>query len=146
MDLIPEYGQGLESSAVYTVHPFFVESIHGHSNRSLPRLPLHLQAEDIIPTFSTSHISSGICVPKALTLRQLQLYEMFDVLLIVRFNKRVGIGGIDNFWLLTDAFPYKMARGIPLNEGVLYPQKSNVRSPPPHLLRTILRLQRPVNM
>ena len=50
-DLIPEYCQGLESSAVYIAPHIFVESLHGHSNRSLPRLLLHMHAEEIIPTF-----------------------------------------------------------------------------------------------
>jgi len=50
-DLVPEYCQGLESSAVYTAPHFFVESLHGRSYRSHPRLPLHMHAEEIIPTF-----------------------------------------------------------------------------------------------
>jgi len=77
-----------------------------------------MHAEDIIPTFLTSNIYIGICLPKALTLTQLRLYEMFEVLLIVRINKSVGLQGILNLRLLRDAFPYRLARGIPLKEGV----------------------------
>jgi hypothetical protein len=43
---------------------------------------------------------------------------MFKVFLIVRINKSVGIRGTLNFPLLRDAFPYWLARGIPLKEGV----------------------------
>jgi hypothetical protein len=43
---------------------------------------------------------------------------MFEVLLIVRINKSVGLRGMLNFRLLRDAFPYRLARGIPLKEGV----------------------------
>jgi hypothetical protein len=43
---------------------------------------------------------------------------MFEVLIIVRINKRVGLRGILNFRLLRDTFPYWLARGIPLKEGV----------------------------
>jgi len=50
-DLVREYCQGLESSAVYTAPPFFVESLHGRSSRSLPHLPLHMHAEENIATF-----------------------------------------------------------------------------------------------
>jgi hypothetical protein len=43
---------------------------------------------------------------------------MFEVFLIVRINESVGLQGILNIPLLTDAFPYRLARGIPLKEGV----------------------------
>jgi hypothetical protein len=43
---------------------------------------------------------------------------MFEGFLIVRINKSVGLRGILNFHLLGDAFPYRLARGIPLKEGV----------------------------
>jgi hypothetical protein len=43
---------------------------------------------------------------------------MFEVFLIVRINKSVGLRGILNFPLLRDAFPYRLVRGIPLKEGV----------------------------
>jgi len=33
-------------------------------------------------------------------------------------NKSVGLQGILNFPMLKDAFPYLLARGIPLKEGV----------------------------
>jgi len=64
-----------------------VESIHGRSNGSQPRLPLHMHAEDNIPTFLTSNIYIGICLPKSLTLTRLRSYEMFEVLLNVGINK-----------------------------------------------------------
>jgi len=67
-DLVPEYSQGLEASAVSTAPPFFVESLHGRSNWSLPRLPLHMHAEDIIPTFLTLNIYIRLCLPRALTM------------------------------------------------------------------------------
>jgi len=132
-DLITEYCQGLESSAVHTAPPFFVKSLHGRSNSSLSRLLLHMHAQAIIPTFVTSNIYIGLCIPKALTLTRLRSYEMFKVLLIVKINKTVGLRGIVNFRLLRDAFPYQLARGIPLKEGVPYPLQSKVRTPPPHL-------------
>jgi len=50
-DLVTEYCQGLESNAVYTAPPFFVETLAGRSNRSLPRLLLHMHAQAIISTF-----------------------------------------------------------------------------------------------
>jgi len=118
-DLVPEYCQRLESSAVYTVPPLFVKSVHGRSNRSLPCLLLHMHAEEIIPTFLTSKIYIGLCLPKAFTLTRLRSYKTLEVLLIVRINKRVGFWGILNFPLLRDPFPYLLARGIPLKEGVL---------------------------
>jgi len=96
-DLVPECCHGLESSAVYTAPPFFVESLHGRSNRSIPRLLLHMHAEEIIPTIITSNIHIGWCVRKTLTLSCLRSYEMFEVLLIVQIDKRVGLGGIRNF-------------------------------------------------
>jgi hypothetical protein len=43
---------------------------------------------------------------------------MFKVLLIVRINTSLGLGGFLNFTLQRDVFPYRMARGIPLKEGV----------------------------
>jgi hypothetical protein len=43
---------------------------------------------------------------------------MFEVWLMVRINKSVGLRGIFNFPLLRDPFPYRLARGIPLKEGV----------------------------
>jgi len=132
-DLVPDYCQGLKSSAVYTAPPFFVESVHGRSNRSQPRLLLHMHAEDIIPIFLKSNIYIGIHLLKALTMTRLRSYEMFEVLLIVRINNSYGFRVILNFHLLRDAFPYQLARGIPLKEGVSYPLQSKVRTPPPHL-------------
>jgi len=44
---------------------------------------------------------------------------MFKVMLMVRINKRIGLRRILNFPLLGDVFPYRLARGIPLEEGVL---------------------------
>jgi hypothetical protein len=43
---------------------------------------------------------------------------MFEVLLIVSNNQTVGFQGILIFPLLTDVFPYWLARGILLKEGV----------------------------
>jgi len=140
-DLVPEYCHGLESSAIYTVPLYFVESVHGRPKRSLPHLPLHKHAEDSIPTFLKSNIYIGICLPKALTLTKLRSHQMFEVLQIIRINKSMGLRGILNFRLLRDAFPYRLARGIPLKEGVSYPLQSNVRTTPPHLRWTILALQ-----
>jgi len=117
-DLVPEYCQGIESSANYTAPPFFVESVHGRSNWSLPRLPLPLHAEEIIPTFLTFNIDIGQCLPNAFTMTCLQSYEMLEVLLIVIINKSIGLRGILNFPLVRDAFPYRLARGIPLKKGV----------------------------
>jgi len=92
-----------------------------------------MHAEDIIATLLTLNIYIGICLPKALTLTRLRTYEMIEVLLIVRINKEVGLRGILNFRLLRDAFPYRLARGIPLKEGVPYPLQSKVRTPPAHV-------------
>jgi hypothetical protein len=72
MDLVTEYCQGLESSAVYTAPLFLVETLPGRSNMSLPRLPLHMHAQVIILTFLMWNIDIGICHPKALTLTQLR--------------------------------------------------------------------------
>jgi hypothetical protein len=46
---------------------------------------------------------------------------MVEVLLIVRIKPSVGLRAILNFHLLRDAFPYWLARGISLKEGVPYP-------------------------
>jgi len=43
---------------------------------------------------------------------------MFEVLLIVKVNKRVGLKRILNFHLLKDTFPYQLAKGIPPKERV----------------------------
>jgi len=117
-DLVPEYCHSLESSAIYTAPPFFVEFLPGRSSRSLPRLLLHMHAEEIIPAFLLSNIYIGLCPPKALTLTRLRSYEMFEVFLIVRFNKSVGLRGILHFPLLREAFSYQLARGIRLKWGV----------------------------
>jgi hypothetical protein len=77
-----------------------------------------MHAEDIIPIFLTWIIYIGMFLPKALTLTRLRSYEMFQVLLIVRINKSTGLQGNLHFRLLRDAFPYRMAKGIPLKEGV----------------------------
>jgi len=118
-NLVTEYCQDLESSVVYTVPPFFVKTLPGRSNRSLPRLLLHMYAQAIIPTLSTWNINIGLCLPKALTLTRLQSYKMFKVLLLVRINKSVDLRGTLNFRLLRDTFPYQLARGIPPKEAVL---------------------------
>jgi len=128
-DLDPEYCQGLESSAVYAAPPFFVESFHGHSNRSPPRLLLHMHADQIIPTILTSNIYIGLCLPKSLTTTRLRPNTMFEVLLIVRINNCMGLQGILNICLLRDTFRYWLACGIPLKEGVPDPLQSKVRTP-----------------
>jgi hypothetical protein len=122
-----------ESGAVHSAPPFFVETLHGRSNQSLSRLPLHMHAKAIIPTFLTSNIHIGLCIPKVCTLKRLRSYEMFKVSVNVRIIKTIGLWGIVNFRMLRDAFPYRLARGNPLKEGVPYPQQSKVRTPPPHL-------------
>jgi len=117
-DLVTKYCHSLESRLVNTAPPIFVKTLPGRSNRSLPRLPLHMHAQIIIPTFEMSNIYIGLCLPKAHTLTRLRSYEKFKLLLIVRINKTVGRWGIVNFRLLRDAFPYRLAGGIPLKEGV----------------------------
>jgi len=144
-DLIPEYSEGLEYSVVYTLHSFFVKSLHGRVNRSLPCLQLHTHAGKINPTFLTSNIYIGLCLPRAHTLTRLQMYEMFEVLLLIRIKQRVRSRWILNFDLLRDTFQYHVARGIPHKEGVLYPPQSMVRTPPPPLCWTILKLQISLN-
>jgi hypothetical protein len=101
-EFVPEYCHGLESSMVYTVTPFVVESIHGHSNRSVPCLPLHMHAGEVIPTFLTSSLYIGQCLPTAPTVKQLRVQEMLEVLLIVRLNDSVGLWGILKFRHLRD--------------------------------------------
>ena len=66
-DLVTEYCHSLQSSVVYTVPLFVVKSLHGHSNNSLPRLPLHLHAEEIIATVLTLNIHIIWCLTKAPT-------------------------------------------------------------------------------
>jgi hypothetical protein len=80
-----------------------------------------MHAEDMIPTLLTSNIYVGICNLQALRLTALQLYEMFDGLRIIRINNRVGCPGILNFHLVREVFPYRLATGIPLKQGVPYP-------------------------
>jgi len=138
MDLVPEYCQSSDSGTVYTAPPIVVRSVHGSSNRHVPRLALHMRAEDVIPTFITSIIDIGICFPKALTLTWPRSYTMFKVLGIVRINASVGLRAILKFRLLWDACPYWLARGIPLKERVPYPLQSNVRTPPPPIRWTFL--------
>jgi hypothetical protein len=70
-DLVTEYCQGLESSAVHTAPPIFVQTLHGRSSWSIPRLPLRMEAQAIVPTFLMSNIYIGLCIPKALTLTRL---------------------------------------------------------------------------
>jgi hypothetical protein len=43
---------------------------------------------------------------------------MFQVLQMVTIHKNVGFWGILNIRLLRDVFPYRLARGISLKEGV----------------------------
>jgi len=137
-DLIPEYWHGLGSSTVYTALPVFVKSLPGRSNRCLLRLPLHMHAEEIVPALLTSNIYIGLCLPKALTVTRHRSYKTFEVFPIVTIDQSVGLGGILDFPLLGGLFPYRLARGIPLKEGVPWPLQSKVRTPPPHLRWTIL--------
>jgi hypothetical protein len=68
-----------------------------------------MDAEDIIATVLSSDIYIGLSLPNAVTRILLRSYKMFNVLLIVSINKRVGLQGILNFHLLRDAFPYRLA-------------------------------------
>jgi len=68
-----------ESSVVYTAPRFFFEFVCGRSNWSLPRLPLHMHAEEIIPMFVRSNVYIGLCHSQALTLIHLHQYEMIIV-------------------------------------------------------------------
>jgi hypothetical protein len=105
---------------VYPAPPFFIESLHGRSNQSLPALPLHMDAEEIIPTFLTSNIYISLCLLKALPMTHLRSYKMFDVLLIFRINQAIGLWEILKFHLLSDAFLYPLAREISVKLGVPY--------------------------
>jgi len=67
-DRVPKYCHGVQSSALYTAPLFFVESLPGRSNWSLPCLPFHIHAGEIIPSFLTSNINIGLYIPKALTM------------------------------------------------------------------------------
>jgi len=96
-DLGPEYCHGLESSAVLTAPPYFVQSLRGHSCMSLPRLPLHMHAKEVISTCLMSNIYLGLFRPKALTLQGLWSYELIEGLQIVRKNISVGLLEILNF-------------------------------------------------
>jgi hypothetical protein len=78
-----------------------------------------MHAEEIIPIFLISNIYVGLCLPTALTLTRLGLYEILEVMLIVRINKSVVLWGILNFPQLRDVFLYCPMRGIPLMAGVL---------------------------
>jgi hypothetical protein len=89
--------------------------------------------EEIIPTILTLNIYIGLYVPNTRTLTPLRLYKMFEVLHIVRINNSVGLWGIVNFHQLRDPFPYRLAGGIPLQEGVPNPLQSKVRTPHPYL-------------
>ena len=118
-DLDTEYCQGLVSRAGYTAPPSCFETLPGRSNRSLPCLPFPMHAQEIISTFSVWNINIRLCLPKALTLKRLQWYKMIEVLPIVRNNQSLGHVGMLNFRLVGHAFPYRLARWIPLKKGVL---------------------------
>jgi hypothetical protein len=66
--LVAKHCYGVVSSAVYTARPIFVISLAVHSNTGLCFLPLHMHAEENIPTFSPLNIYMGLCFLKALTL------------------------------------------------------------------------------
>ena len=67
-DLVTGNCESIESSAVYTVPPSYAETVTGHSNKSLTRLPLHMNIAEIIRTCLISNIYVGLCLPKALTM------------------------------------------------------------------------------
>jgi hypothetical protein len=67
-DLVPEYCHELESKAIPSVCPLFVESLHGRSSWSQHHELFHLHGEDIIPIVVTSNIHIGYCHPMARTL------------------------------------------------------------------------------
>jgi hypothetical protein len=48
----------------------------------------------------------------------LQSYIMFEVLQIITINRSVGFQRIFNFRWLRDAFLYRLASGITLQQGV----------------------------
>jgi len=85
----------VSSWAIVVYHPaqstlrvcFVFQYLHGLSDRSLPRLPLHMHAENVFPTFLTSTINIGLCLPKAHTQTQLRMYKLFEVLPIVWNHK-----------------------------------------------------------
>jgi len=77
-----------------------------------------MHTEEIISAFLMSNISIGLYLPNALTLTGLRSYELFEELIIVRINKSVGLRGILHFPVLSDACLDRLARGIPLKEGV----------------------------
>jgi len=117
-DLIPEYCHGINSNKVYTAAPFFVESIPGRSNRSLPHLPLHfafIGNHSYIPKVQQLYRTMTSQSPNPDTTRVVQ-----NVLRVANCQNQQNREpwGIHNFPLLRDAFPYHMARAIPLKQGV----------------------------
>jgi hypothetical protein len=144
-DPIHEYCHGLESSVLYTAPPLLVESLHGCPNGSLPHVPLHLHGEKIIPIVFTSNILIGWCHSNSCALARHWSYYMFKFLLIVRINQWVGLWGILNFPLLRDVFPYRLAGGFPLKDGVPYHVRSKVRPLPRYLRWKILGLEISLN-
>jgi len=94
MDLVTEYCQGLDPSAVHTAPPFVVATLYGRSNMSLPCLPLHMHGQAILPTFLTSSIYIELCIPTAITMTLLWPYKMFEVLIITINNKSVRLPAI----------------------------------------------------
>ena len=72
-DLVTNHSQGLESDTVYTASHIFVETLPGHSNRSLSCLLLHMHLQAIIHAFLTWNVNIELCSPKAFTLTQLRL-------------------------------------------------------------------------
>jgi hypothetical protein len=75
----------------------------------------------------------SLYLPKALALKPLGSYKIFEFLLIITINKSMGLRGILNFHLLRDAFLYRLAREIPLKKSDSYPLQSKIRTPTPHL-------------
>jgi len=111
-DLVTEYCHGFESSSVFTPPPFFVETLPGRSNPTLPPLTLHMHPQEVIPTFLTSNIYIGLYFPMARTLEWPRSYEMVKVLPIFRTIRGGGIRGNLNFRLLGDSFWYWRREGF----------------------------------
>jgi len=136
-DPIPEHCQVLDASVISTGPPSLVEGLDGRTNRSVPRLPLQMHANESIATCLTSNIYLGLLLTQPLTLTQIRSYEILKVFPIVRINTSESVRDILNFHLRRDMFPYRLARGRPLMWGVLYSLQSKVRTPLPHCHRTI---------
>jgi len=108
-DLVTEYCQCFQCSAVYTVPPDVVETLPGRSYRSLPRLPFHMHEQAIIPTYLSWNINIGLRLAPALTMTGLPSYEIFEDLSIVRIKKSVDCRRILHIRGQRDAFLYQLS-------------------------------------